>query len=193
MKKEKVTVITGSLIPKGGLQWIAELWIQSINNNFIKFQLLFIYVCSKHLNIALLKSVLPSSTNPSVYQNDQIQGFLTLVKLITEIKHEVALAQTGTYSWSFSFISIYFLIFILLFQNLWWCFACSWGQTSNCVSPDHSCLWGITNRRPVSSFISWRTTESVEYSLCCTCAFTGQFFQSSGKEDVFGHLECMQV
>lgn len=51
-------------------------------------------------------------------QTGQIQGFLTLVKLITEIKHEVGLAQSGTDSWSFS-------LFLLTSPSLFFSFKTS--------------------------------------------------------------------
>lgn len=65
------------------VQWIAELWIQRIHNNFIKFQSLFIYMSLNqfftHLKIALLRSVFPVQQvlpHVSLCQKGQIQDFL---------------------------------------------------------------------------------------------------------------------
>lgn len=69
IREAKVTVVSRSLIPKGGFQWITEMWNQRINNNFIKFQSLCTYLSLNqlftHLTIPLLRSVFSSLTNPS--------------------------------------------------------------------------------------------------------------------------------
>lgn len=107
MRKAKVTVITGSLIPKGGFQWITEMWNQRINNNFHSFfTFLSLNQLFAHLTIPLRRSVLSSLTNPFpcvLCQKGQIQDFLTLVKLIIEENHKVGLIQTGTDPWWFFF------------------------------------------------------------------------------------------
>lgn len=128
MRKAKVTVVSGSLIPKGGFQWITEMWNQRINNNFIKFQSLCTCLSLNqlftHLTIPLLRSVF-SNPSPSVLIPNRLDSTLSEFRQINYWGKPQGWSVTN---WDtvlcLYFISVYLLIFGFFFQNPLWRLAC---------------------------------------------------------------------